>query len=93
VGFFVRRAVRLGPIRLNLSKSGVGASVGVRGLRVGEDARGRRYVFARIIPGWLYYRDSLGSGGPLRGVSWPALLGLLLILAGAFAAVVFVAMH
>jgi hypothetical protein len=41
VSWFIRKAFRLGPIRFNLSKSGIGASIGVRGLRVGQDARGR----------------------------------------------------
>jgi Protein of unknown function (DUF4236) len=43
------RSIKLLPgIRLNLSKSGFGVSAGVRGLRVGIDAKGRSYVNAGI---------------------------------------------
>lgn len=44
MGLFFRKSLKLGPVRLNLGKSGVGASVGVKGLRVGTSARGRGYV-------------------------------------------------
>jgi hypothetical protein len=39
----IHRSVRLGPLRLNFSKRGIGWSVGVRGARIGVDARGRTY--------------------------------------------------
>jgi hypothetical protein len=60
MGLFIRKAVRLGPVRFNLSKSGVGASVGLRGLRVGETPKGRFYLFGRVLPG-IYYRRALGT--------------------------------
>ena len=41
-------------IRINLSESGVGASVGVRGIRVGVDSKGRAYR-ALSIPGTGLY--------------------------------------
>ena len=50
MGFFYRKSVNFGPFRVNLSKSGVGYSVGGRGFRVGTSARGRRYS-AFSIPG------------------------------------------
>lgn len=46
-----QRSIKILPgVRLNLSKSGVGVSAGVRGLRVGRDARGRSY-FNAGVPG------------------------------------------
>jgi hypothetical protein len=40
-----QRSIKLIPgVRLNLSKSGVGISAGVRGLRAGIDAKGRAYT-------------------------------------------------
>lgn len=42
--WFLRKAFHLGPLRLNLSKRGLGASVGVKGARVGVDAQGKEYV-------------------------------------------------
>jgi len=59
--FYLRKTVSAGPFRFNLSKSGVGVSVGVKGLRIGTGPRGH-YVHAGR--GGLYYRASLG--GPLH---------------------------
>lgn len=42
MGFFFRRSVGIGPFRINLSKRGVGVSVGVRGFRTGISSTGRR---------------------------------------------------
>ncbi len=55
--FYFRKSIRAGPFRLNLSKSGIGASVGVPGLRVGTGPRGN-YLHAG--GGGLYYRAFLG---------------------------------
>ena len=41
MGFTYRKSVNLGPFRVNLSKSGLGYSVGGRGFRVGTTARGK----------------------------------------------------
>lgn len=46
MGWSFRRSMGIGPVRLNVSRSGVGASVGVKGFRVGMNARGRRYMSA-----------------------------------------------
>jgi hypothetical protein len=40
-----QKSIRIAPgIRINLSKSGVGVSVGPRGMKVGVDGKGRRYT-------------------------------------------------
>jgi len=49
MGFYYRKSVNLGPFRVNLSKSGVGYSVGGRGFRVGTTARGKKYCLARAL--------------------------------------------
>jgi len=41
---------------LNLSKSGIGTSIGVHGFRVGQDAKGRSYTAASIPCTGLYSR-------------------------------------
>ena len=41
MGVYFRKSIKLGPMRLNLSKRGVGMSVGVKGLRIGTRAGGR----------------------------------------------------
>lgn len=58
--FYLRKAISAGPFRFNLSKSGVGLSVGVKGLRFGVGPRGN-YIHAGR--GGLYYRTSLGRAG------------------------------
>lgn len=45
MGFFFRKSVAFGPIRLNFSKSGIGVSAGVKGARVSTGPRGT-YVHA-----------------------------------------------
>ena len=57
---FLRKAVSVGPFRFNLSKSGVGLSAGVRGLRLGTGPRGNYVHMGRQ---GLYYRRSLNSPG------------------------------
>ena len=59
-----RRSLKLaGPLRLNFSKSGLGLSLGVPGLHVGVNSRGR-YVRAGIPGTGIYYRKGLGSARP-----------------------------
>jgi len=43
MGWNWRKAFNFGPLRVNLSKKGVAYSVGVRGFRVGRDAKGQDY--------------------------------------------------
>ena len=57
--FYLRKSVRLGPIRFNLSKSGIGLSGGVTGFRVGVRPNGRSYVHAGRYG--LYYCKELGG--------------------------------
>jgi hypothetical protein len=70
MGWNIRRSVNFGPLRINLSKSGLGYSVGTRGFRVGQDARGRRYRSLSIPKTGVYRRDyfsglnAQGSGLP-----------------------------
>lgn len=69
MGFYLRKSVKAGPFRFNLSKSGVGVSVGVPGFRVGKGPRGN-YVHAGR--GGVYYRATLGGSTRRRGASSPA---------------------
>ncbi len=56
--FYLRKSISAGPFRFNLSNSGVGLSIGVKGFRVGTGPRGH-YVHAGR--GGLYYRASIGG--------------------------------
>jgi uncharacterized protein YecT (DUF1311 family) len=58
MGFYFRKSISAGPFRFNLSGSGVGMSVGVKGFRVGTGPRGNYVHMGR---GGLYYRASLGG--------------------------------
>lgn len=53
---YLKKAFTLGPLRLNLSKSGLGLSFGVTGLRIGTGPKGP-YIHAGR--GGLYFRKSL----------------------------------
>lgn len=65
MGFYVRKSVKAGPFRFNLSKSGVGVSAGIPGFRVGTGPRGN-YIHAGR--GGVYYRTTFGGGGRRQAV-------------------------
>lgn len=57
MGWNWRRSLRFGPLKVNLSKSGVGYSVGLPGVRLGTDAKGRKYQSLNIPGTGIYRRD------------------------------------
>jgi hypothetical protein len=56
MGFYIRKSFSVGPVRLNLSRSGLGASFGVKGARIGVGPRG---TYVHMGRGGLYYRQTL----------------------------------
>lgn len=56
MGFYLRKSISVGPLRFNLSKSGIGVSAGVKGLRIGTGPRGNYVHMGRS---GLYYRATL----------------------------------
>lgn len=58
--FYIRDSIALGPFRINLSKSGLGFSAGVKGFRVGTGPKGH-YIHAGM--NGIYYRKTLGGLG------------------------------
>ncbi|MCU1285325.1 MAG: hypothetical protein JWO13_1675 [Acidobacteriales bacterium] len=56
MGWYLRKSVGFGPLRVNLSKSGLGYSFGVRGARIGSGPKG---TYVRIGRGGLYYQQYL----------------------------------
>jgi hypothetical protein len=60
MGPYLRKYVKVGPLRFNLSRSGVGVSGGIRGLRLGAGPRGNYVHMGRH---GLYYRAALPLGG------------------------------
>jgi len=61
MGFYLRKSISVGPLRFNLSKSGIGVSAGVKGLRFGTGPRGNYVHMGR---GGLYYRATIPSSSP-----------------------------
>jgi Protein of unknown function (DUF4236) len=62
MGFSFRKSKKIAPgLRLNVSKSGLGLSAGVRGARVSKNTKGETHVSAGR--GGLYFRKRLKEGG------------------------------
>ena len=62
MGFRFQRRIRIAPgVRLNLSKSGIGGSLGRTGLRLGVDAKRRKYVSVGLLGTGLSYRTFFGE--------------------------------
>jgi hypothetical protein len=68
MGWNLRKAFNFGPLRINLSKRGVGYSAGVRGFRIGRDAKGLNYS-QTSIPGTGIYKRTY-SGQPRSAKNW-----------------------
>lgn len=62
MGFYVRKSLKAGPFRFNLSSSGLGVSVGMPGFRVGTGPRGN---YVRMGRAGVFYQATLG--GPNTG--------------------------
>jgi hypothetical protein len=61
MGLRFQRRIRIAPgVRLNLSKSGIGASAGRTGLRLGMDAKHRKYFSAGLPGTGMSYRTFFG---------------------------------
>ncbi|GAA4427290.1 DUF4236 domain-containing protein [Bremerella cremea] len=64
MGFSFRKSYTFGPLRINLSKSGVGFSFGMKGLRAGMSSNGRKYVSASVPgTGARYYKSTKSLSG------------------------------
>jgi hypothetical protein len=60
MGWRFRRSIGIGPLRWNLSKSGVGYSVGVPGIRVSTSPNGRRYLWLSLPGTGLAWSKEIG---------------------------------
>lgn len=60
MGFYLRKSFKAGPLRINLSKGGLGVSAGVTGARIGVNSRGQAYTHAGRYG--VYHRQTLGGG-------------------------------
>lgn len=58
MGFYFRKSKSFGPVRVNLSKSGVGVSTGVKGARLSFGPRG---TYVNLGRNGIYYRKKIGG--------------------------------
>lgn len=70
MGFYIRKSVSVGPLRFNLSKSGIGVSTGIRGFRVGSGPRGN---YIQMGLGGIYFRQTLPCSHQSHAVPRPIL--------------------
>jgi hypothetical protein len=61
--FYLRKSLKAGPFRFNLSKSGIGVSAGIPGFRVGTGPKGNYIHMGR---NGVYYRSTIQSPQPPR---------------------------
>jgi hypothetical protein len=58
MGFYFKKSINLGPIRINFSKSGIGISFGVKGCRISMGPKGTKLNAGAK---GLYYSKTLSS--------------------------------
>lgn len=56
MSWYLRKYIKVGPFRLNLSKSGIGISAGVKGARIGINSKG---IYTHAGRYGLYHRKSI----------------------------------
>lgn len=61
MGLRFRKSINVGPVRVNLSKSGVGYSVGKKGVRLTRTASGRRQATVSVPGTGISYVKDLGG--------------------------------
>ncbi|GAA3196113.1 DUF4236 domain-containing protein [Actinocorallia longicatena] len=61
MGWGFRKSIKFGPFRFNMSKSGVGHSVGGKGARYTKTADGRKQMTFRIPGTGLSWRRPIGG--------------------------------
>jgi len=58
MGWSFRKSINIGPLRINLSKSGIGLSAGVKGARVSVGPKGTQLHLGKD---GVYYQKTLSS--------------------------------
>ena len=66
MAFYLRKAFRAGPVRFNLSKSGISVSAGVTGARLGLSSSGRAYVHGGVAGSTTVSRMSMRAAPASR---------------------------
>ena len=80
MGWRFRKSVKVGPFRINLSKSGVGYSYGVKGYRVTKGSNGRtRKTMSIPGTGISYVTESVRSKKSKSDSTIWAIIGVIII--------------
>ncbi|MBI5839983.1 MAG: DUF4236 domain-containing protein [Chloroflexi bacterium] len=58
MSFYIRKSVKFGPLRFNISKSGVGVSAGVKGARISTGPSG---TYVHLGRNGVYYRQKIDA--------------------------------
>lgn len=66
MGWSFRKSASFGPFRLNLSKSGIGASFGVKGARISMNSKG---TYVNLGANGLYYRQKISGTSRKSGIA------------------------
>lgn len=70
MGWRFSKSIRIGPLRINFSRSGIGWSIGGAGIRTGVDGKGRSYKSVSLPGTGVSYRTqsnaSTGANSPKR---------------------------
>ena len=61
MGLRFRKSFNIGPLRINISKSGIGFSLGVKGFRVSRSAKGKMTATASLPGTGLSYVQDLDA--------------------------------
>jgi uncharacterized protein DUF4236 len=69
MGWRFQKRLSMGPLRVNFSRRGVGTSVGIPGLRIGQSATGRRYLTLGLPGSGLSYTKTLPRSRQTRRTS------------------------
>lgn len=59
MGLRFRKSFTIGPLRINISKSGIGFSLGVKGFRISKSAKGKAQATVSLPGTGLSYVQSL----------------------------------
>ena len=68
MGFYFRKSKSFGPFRLNLSKSGVGVSTGVKGARLSIGPNG---TYVNVGRNGIYYRKKISGSSSKKAAANP----------------------
>jgi hypothetical protein len=81
MGLRYQKRLSLGPLHLNVSKSGIGYSVGMRGARFGVSSTGHPYTSIGLPGTGVSWRDYEGDNHRSAGLHfgwWLLVIGLVL---------------